>query len=400
MITNAQIHDIVYSRQDEIIACLSEAVQTPSEQQFVRENASETACSLVYAKWARRLGFSPVMVGVNERRLNMLADWRGSQDGPVFLFNGHLDTHPRPDETGTYGPFSGMVADGNIYGVGASNMKSGNTAALFAMGLLKALGFDPRGTISVSFCVDELNGGRQGARWLIEHGFLKADLGICMDVSDRKLQVEAGAIYRIGVTYRSRPAPAHRPHPSTDALIKSMRALNELNRYRDAFIRPSPINPMPPNFSITTFHAGHAANTYADTSSFTIDCRVVPPMTIAQLEKDLRRILDGLKAKYDEMDYEYEFISSRPHMVIPDDSSFVKVCREEYQDMFDEPLELYRATAGADAQLIYEAYKAQMPVFGPSLFDEISTPDEKISIDHLLSFVELYMRILVRTTGS
>jgi len=399
MITKRDISNIIQLRQNEIIACLCEAVQTPSEQQLVRENACETACSLVFAKWAGKLGFSPMMVGVNEKRLNMLADWKGSQDGPVFMFNGHLDTHPRPDESGPYGPFSGMVANGSVYGVGASNMKSGDVAALFAMGLLRELGFDPRGTISISLCVDELNGGRQGALWLLDHGLLKSDFGICMDVTDRKLQVEASAIYRIAVTYTSPPAPAHRPHPSTDALTKSMRAINALLQYHDEYVKPSPDNPMPPNFSITTFHAGHAANTYADQSTFTIDCRVVPPRTIQSTEKDIRSILDGLRDKYEGMDYKYEFVSSRPHMVIPDESSFVRVCRSEYEDMFGEPLELCRKTAGADAQLIHERYNTQIPVLGPSLFDEISRPDEKVSIYHLLSFVELYMRILVKTMG-
>jgi len=399
MITGDQIHEIVRSRKDDILRCLSQAIQIPSEQTYNIDDATDGRCGKVFTKWLRSFGFEPMVLGINEDRLNVLCDWKGTQAGPTFLFNGHLDTHPRPPTEGEHGLFSGDITDEYVYGVGASNMKSGNTCALFAMGLLKEMGFDPKGTITYSLVVDEQNGGVKGARWLMARGYLKSDFGISMDVSDKKLGVEIGALGKYFITYRSAPAPAHRPHPSTDALLKSMRAVNALLEYREEFIKPIPGCNLKQNMSLTTFHGGHAANTYADRCTFTIDCRIAPPRTPETVRQDFIAILDGLKERYDEMDYELYMPIPKPAMLVPEDSPIVKACDEAGMEMFGKPLERSRHMGGQDAERIHEKWGTIMPILSPSMFESIAQPDERVSIEDMLSTTELYMRILIKMMG-
>ncbi len=400
MITGERMHEIVQQRRDDILRCLSESIRIPSEQTFAKTDATDGLCGRVYVKWLQSFGFDPWVIGVNENRLNVMCDWAG-EDGPTFLFNGHLDTHPRPPAQGEHGMFSGDITEQNVYGVGAANMKSGNTCALFAMGLLKELGFVPKGTVNLSLVVDEQNGGVHGAKWLIDRGYLKGDFGISMDVSDKKLGVEIGYAFNTTVTYKSAPAPAHRPHPSTDAMLKGMRAVNALLQYREEFIKPIPGCNLAQNMSITTYHGGHAANTYADECSFTIDTRVAPPNTPDSVKADFLRILDRLRDEYDEMEYEIKGWERmpKPYMRVPEDSAIVRACDEAYMEMFGVPLERSHHMGGQDAEYIHHVYGTLMPILSPSLFDPIAQPDEYVSIKDMLDTTELYMRILIKMLG-
>ncbi|HPK15485.1 MAG TPA: M20 family metallopeptidase [Clostridia bacterium] len=399
MITGEQMHGIVQERRDDILKCLSESIRIPSEQTYNRDDATDGLCGKVYVQWLKAFGFEPIEIGVNENRLNVLCDWKGTREGPTFLFNGHLDTHPRPPVEGEHGLFSGDVADGYVFGVGAANMKSGNTCALFAMGLLKELGFDPKGTVNLSLVVDEQNGGIKGANWLLDRGYLKGDFGISMDVSDKKLGVEIGGIADYKITYRSQPAPSHRKHPNTDALTKAFRAINAILKFREEFIKPAPHSKLIPNMTVSSLHAGHAANTYADVATFTLDCRIIPPKTTKSVEAELVAILDGFKDQYESMDYEMIRLFDKPPMVVPEDCAIVKACDEAYGEMFDKPLERGRHMGGQDAEHIYARYGTQMPILSPSLFDSIAQPDERVSIQDMLDTTELYMRILVKMMG-
>src|SRR5699024_11897960 len=113
----------------------------------------------------------------------------------------HMDAFPPTDgDDGIYGPFSGQVADGYIYGRGAADMKGGDAAALMAVTFLKRMGFDPKGSIEMSYLCDEENGSANGVKWLLKNGYLKGDFGICMEPTGGKVLVGHTGIYRITVT--------------------------------------------------------------------------------------------------------------------------------------------------------------------------------------------------------
>lgn len=87
---------------------------------------------------------------------------RGS--GPHVMLNGHIDTVPLGDETlWPHPPLSGAVADGRLWGRGASDMKSSLAAMALAAAEAIEAGFS--GTLSVTGVVQEEIGG-VGARHL------------------------------------------------------------------------------------------------------------------------------------------------------------------------------------------------------------------------------------------
>lgn len=98
----------------------------------------------------------------------LLYTWQGIDPGAEpWLASSHQDVaaaESRAGERWTHPPFGGDVADGQIWGRGALDMKSMLMGWLEAAERLLSEGFAPRRTIYFAFGADEEVGGNQGAR--------------------------------------------------------------------------------------------------------------------------------------------------------------------------------------------------------------------------------------------
>lgn len=94
--------------------------------------------------------------------------------GRRLHLNGHLDVVPAGSGW-TTDPFSGEVRDESVWGRGASDMKGGIAAALFAAEVLRRAGARLGGTLEISGTADEETGGHAGVAWLAESGQIARD---------------------------------------------------------------------------------------------------------------------------------------------------------------------------------------------------------------------------------
>jgi acetylornithine deacetylase/succinyl-diaminopimelate desuccinylase family protein len=86
----------------------------------------------------------------------IVATRRGSGGGRSLAFNGHIDVVPVGDRAAwSHDPFAGAIVEGRMYGRGATDMKGGIAAALWATRLLLERGFEPRGDIVFHIVSDE-----------------------------------------------------------------------------------------------------------------------------------------------------------------------------------------------------------------------------------------------------
>jgi acetylornithine deacetylase/succinyl-diaminopimelate desuccinylase-like protein len=95
---------------------------------------------------------------------NIVASMRSSSSGThrSIMFNGHSDVVPVTEQEYREwiggNPWSGHTQDGYLYGRGASDMKGGNTAVIWAMQALAESGFVPPGQVTATFIVGEESG--------------------------------------------------------------------------------------------------------------------------------------------------------------------------------------------------------------------------------------------------
>ena len=103
---------------------------------------------------------------------SLLYRWPGidSARRPILLMS-HLDVVPveeGADDSWTYPPFSGDIAEGFIWGRGALDVKCGAVGLMEAVERLLVDGFRPESDIYLAFGHDEETGGQEGNRRIAE----------------------------------------------------------------------------------------------------------------------------------------------------------------------------------------------------------------------------------------
>ena len=136
-------------------------------------------------------GLDATLQHVEAERYNAIGTLKGSGGGKSLLFNGHMDTNP-VTEGWTVDPWGGHFDEEFIFGIGVSNMKSGDAAAFMAVKTLVDAGVRLKGDVVLEYVVGELQGG-VGTVKAIEEG-VRADCFINMEPTDlHGLTLHAGS---------------------------------------------------------------------------------------------------------------------------------------------------------------------------------------------------------------
>ena len=124
----------------------------------------------------------------------------GSGGGRSLAFNGHVDVVPVGDSSAwSEDPFGGAIVDGRLYGRGATDMKGGLAAALWATKVALEQGFRPRGDVIFHIVSDEEVVGN-GTREIVDKA-PAADITISVEPTELRLCAAEGGLvhFRIEV---------------------------------------------------------------------------------------------------------------------------------------------------------------------------------------------------------
>lgn len=118
--------------------------------------------------------------------------------GPLLGFNGHVDVVPVGDDAAwTRPPFCGEIIDGELWGRGSVDMKSG-VAAFVAAATDWAAAAPAQGRVALLICSDEENANNAGTAALLEHLVAQGDrLDACV-VTEPTAQERLGDMVKIG----------------------------------------------------------------------------------------------------------------------------------------------------------------------------------------------------------
>ncbi len=105
--------------------------------------------------------FLPSVAGSDlSSRPNVIGVLPGSGGGRSLLLNAHVDTVlPGDVARWTHPPFSGALVDGEVWGVGACDMKAGLVACLYALVAIRDADIALRGDVVLAATVGEESGG-------------------------------------------------------------------------------------------------------------------------------------------------------------------------------------------------------------------------------------------------
>lgn len=143
-------------------------------------------------------------------------------DGPRRLhWNGHFDVVPA-GEGWSRDPFSGVVEDGSVHGRGATDMKGGLAAAVFAAVALRRAGARLHGALEISGTADEESGGHAGVAWLAAGGHVAKDTDAVIipePFGSTRVSIGHRGVYWFRVTARGEAAHGSMPFLGRNAVL-------------------------------------------------------------------------------------------------------------------------------------------------------------------------------------
>ncbi len=314
---------------DLVIERLAGLVRTPSVS-AVRPELDMPNREVVdlLAGWLEHDGFTVEILTVDEgrKKANLVAT-KGRGPGGLVL-SGHTDTVPFDDGKWRSDPFRLSERDGNLYGLGTSDMKGFFPIAIEAARRVEASALrEP--LVVLATCDEEC--GMAGARALVDARRPKARSAIIGEPTNLvPVRLHKGVTMgRIKLVGRS----GHSSDPSLGrSALEGMRVvLNELAGLRDELglaHRNERLSPPVPTMNLGNVHGGDNPNRICAECELQFDLRVLPGMRDADVLRELRarieRALDGSELAI-EMD---ELHAGVPPFETPAGAAIVKAVEE------------------------------------------------------------------------
>lgn len=403
-------------------------------------NGNESEAARVVQAYLAGNGIESELDGEPPDRQSLMARLDGARPGKTLTMMGHLDVVPADAGEWSVPPFAGVVKDGYVWGVGATDMKNQVAAEAIALARLKRSGAPFAGTVKYAATADEEDGAFCGVQWLCEHrpDALRADYllnegmgGLWLPVDGRKvflLAVGEKAFAQFLIRTRGRGGHGSVPEKERSAVIDLARAVTALGladppaivsgttaRFIDALV-PDPalrarlkdpataraagaeirrLDPVvagliEPLFGATltptVLSAGKAVNVIPTRAEACIDCRILPEMTSDGLRDYVAEVLDPLG-----IEWEFEWVDvTTPNAsppVTPLAESIERVLRRDVPDAALAPM-----TSGSftDSRWVREAFPDCIAYgFAPYVAESIHAmdggrdhePDERILVE-------------------
>ena len=353
----AQVDD----QREEIIALEQALVRIPSVNSGFMPTGDETPVCEYIRDWLAEDGIQSEILGRTPERGNIIARIEGSNSAAGLMFMSHTDVVPvEEEEKWRFPPFSATIADGRIYGRGASDCKGLLTAQLYAMRLLVRNGIQLEDSLILCSGADEEHGGRYGFGWLAENhpDKIRAPFAV-NEGGGTPIDSPSGLTYLLGTGEKGRlqveievkgvSSHASVPWQGANALYTLQRVLQRIEAFepeRDTStslfdhlsvfaIEHKPaadnvdeiiaeVEPENPRFASmmralsrmtltpTMISGGIKSNSVPESIRLTCDVRTLPHQSDDYLREQLDAILEGIPNTTYEIDY----------MAVPNSSDF------------------------------------------------------------------------------
>lgn len=391
----AKIIASVDAQKDDLLKFFQSLVRCQSFTKHEQEVASLLISGL------KERGMTDVEIIEREPgRPNVVAYYRGKEDGPNFTFNGHLDVLPPQDATEwAHDPFSADIEDGKLYGRGTVDMKSGTFSSFFAGLILTQLQVPIRGKVTFTGVCDELICGKDGILYLLKSGVIKKehpdDMGLnCEPTNLCEINMATKGVYRVDVEVIGKGAFNARPYLGISAIDKAAKfivAIQDL--HKKISHDPAYVHPLlaPRSVQVAMIHGGEASNLVPDRVKMTVTRRMHPGETEKQCYQDYMDIIEKLHKE----DPEFKAVihpweGFRPPVEVPMDTPIVDAIKKAQKLVLGTEPALTGSEGGTDASHVVAQTGIPMPVYGPGDHRLLGTAEEHVKIDDFISAIKIY----------
>lgn len=343
------------------------------------------------------LGFKTELHEVENRRPNVYAQICGRREGSTLMFNGHTDTVPVCQGWET-DPFTPVVKDGKIQGLGSCDMKAGLACMLTTLKTFTDSAVDFQGRLLFSGVIDE-EAFSKGARAMLKTDYAKCDAIILGEPypGDESKPIPLGITGKIlyDVTVKGRAAHGFRPHLGINAIEEAAKIIASLNKLN---MRPHPKFGRG-NLCTLRIEGGYTVYSVVvpDQCRFEVNRLLVPGESTVTAMQDLKDLVKdlGLQAEVE--------VSTKPPRYEPfemqPDEPILKVFHEVYKEVQGvDPFYEYNLGI-TDANVFAGEAKIPCLHLGPAR-GGAHQPNEYVPINWLPPISKMYTIIAARFLNS
>jgi acetylornithine deacetylase/succinyl-diaminopimelate desuccinylase-like protein len=338
------------------------------------------------------LGLACELQEVEPGRSNVYAWLQGSGRGRRLNFNGHTDTVP-VCEGWTHDPFTPVIQDGRLYGLGACDMKGGIACILAMLKAFVESGHRFRGELSFSGVIDE-EAYSKGARAMMDTDLANCDAIVLAEPysGDAEMPIPLGITGKVlyDLTVRGYAAHGFHPERGVNAVEEAARIVSALGRLR---LREHPEFGRG-NTCTLKLEGGYQIYSVVvpDVCHVEINRLLVPGETAASAVEDMQELVRSLQLKA-----QVEVGLKPPRydpFVVGRDQPIIQLFHSVYREM-----------TGAEPVYVYGPGITDANVFGergiPCLHlgparGNVHQPDEYVSLDWLERLPRMYALIAAR----
>lgn len=182
-----------------------------------------------FQKKMGEFGFDEVVI---DRYGSVLGTVTGKQPGRTILFDGHIDNVDVIDEAlWTHGPFSGDIADGKIYGRGASDMKGNDCSLLVGVArFIEETGKNFAGKICVSLTVHEECFEGVSSRNIVK--LCKPDWVVICEATSTTVKIGQRGRAEVVVETTGKSCHSSNPEKGVNAVYHMMAVIEEIRKIK------------------------------------------------------------------------------------------------------------------------------------------------------------------------
>jgi putative selenium metabolism hydrolase len=402
--------------KSETIAFAQKLIQTPSISGTEKEVAN------LYITEMEKIGYDKVF---RDDMGNVVGIINGTEDGPVIMYNSHMD-HVSPGDVANwegYDPYGAEIdickvsnqdkteeeLTECIHGRAASDVKGGGAAQIYAGAALiklKEMGFKFKGKFMFTGVVQEEPAEMVGMMHLIDKTFkekgLDYDAMVSSEASSLKLYCgHRGRVEFLATTY-GRTSHGSAPWLGINAIYKSMPLIYKIkDELYPSLPKDEELGQASLSLNIIECSPG-ALSIVPDKCMLSIDRRTIPGETAESAKAELQGLIDTIASEDPEFKadikvktaleksytgMEYEVPKDMAPWKISTDHAFVKAAAEALE-ILDQPVKYGYWDFGTDASKTAGIDRKPSIGYSPMQEQYAHTPYDKVRIDYIVKAIE------------
>lgn len=371
------------------IQLLQEVMAIPS----VNGRDEEGKVAEYLCAYFQNAGISAAVERIDETHANVTAVLEGDPEGGRMIWNGHLDTVPygaREDwDTDPALP----VTEGKIlYGRGASDMKSGLCAMVYALCEYKRSGKRPACSVLFLGTCDEEKGGL-GAERVCQKGENRgySQYLIGEPTGLRLGMAQKGCIW-LELSLHGKTSHGAYPEQGVSGVEHGIFIAHQLKAWVETFSHPLLGNS---TANITQISGGTACNMIPERCDILMDIRITPGVSVEDVTKKAEELIAEEQRKTEGLlQVEYQLKNNRRAIEAAEDAPMVrklKACMEK-EGILPKATGISFFT---DASImVRDQPEAQVLLFGPGEPSMAHKPNEWVDLDHYRKAIRVLERFL------